>query len=219
MIPEDLKSVKTDAVFERDGMIIYHRSGNEYNVMKSSDIKIPGRHNVLNYMAALAATADFIPLETVRKLATEFGGVEHRIELVREYNGVKYYNSSIDSTPTRTTAALSSFASKLIVICGGRNKNLSFAPLAEILCQKAKAVVVTGESADEIIDAINKCDAYPNSRLLVELERDFESAVRLTKSIASVGDTVILSPACTSFDAFDNFAERGDCFKSIVNSF
>ena len=219
VVPEDLRGENTDAVYERDGMIVYHRAGREHGVMKSADIKIPGRHNVLNYMAALAATAEFVPPEAVRELAVEFGGVEHRIELVREHRGVRYYNSSIDSTPTRTTAALSSFDCKLIVICGGKNKNLSFEPLAEILCRKAKAVVLTGESADEIMEALNACGEYQSSGISAVIERDFEAAVKRACEIAVDGDTVILSPACTSFDAFDNFEERGNFFKKIVNSF
>lgn len=219
VVPRDLMGENTDAVYERDGVMIYHRGGKENIVMKSSDIKIPGRHNVLNYMAALAATAEFIPLDTVRDLAVEFGGVEHRIELVREHGGVKYYNSSIDSTPTRTTAALNSFAQKLIVICGGRNKNLSFAPLADVLEKKAKAVVLTGESAEEIMNAIKENSNCNPSGMIAEIVKDFEGAVRRAKELAKEGDTVILSPACTSFDAFDNFEERGNFFKKIVNSF
>lgn len=218
-IPEDLRGENTDAVFVRDGEIVYRRGGNEVAVMRTDEIKLPGRHNVLNYMAAMAASADYVSLETVRALAREFGGVEHRIELVREFGGVKYYNSSIDSTPTRTTAALSSFSQKLIVICGGRNKNLSFAPLAEILCKKAKAVVLTGECADEIGSALRDCPDFMPSGISVTVKRDFSEAIVEARRISESGDTVILSPACTSFDSFDNFEERGNFFKNIVNSF
>jgi UDP-N-acetylmuramoylalanine--D-glutamate ligase len=196
-----------------------------YDVMKageklvSLELKAPGRHNVLNYMAAYAATAEHVSLETVKKIAVEFGGVEHRIELVRELDGVKYYNSSIDSTPTRTAAALSSFKEKVIVICGGYDKNLSYEPLAVTLCEKAKAVVVTGACAPKILAALEGYEGYKSSGLRVYKEPIFESAVKKTRELAKNGDTVILSPAAASFDAFENFMVRGNTFKKIVNSF
>lgn len=219
VVPSELCSSDTAAIYERDGELIHCKNGQETHIIKSADIKLPGRHNVLNYMAAIAATWGMVDLKTVKKLATEFAGVEHRIELVREKDGVKYYNSSIDSTPTRTAAALSSFSQKLIVICGGRNKNLSFDPLAKILCKRAKAVVLTGESADEIMESINNCTDCERKDLRIEICKDFEDAIVMAKDIAESGDIVILSPACTSFDRFDNFEERGNLFKKIVNSF
>jgi len=218
VVPQELIAENTDAVYERDGVIIHCVKGAECEVMRRSDIKLPGRHNVLNYMAAIAATAGTVSYDTVRELASEFGGVEHRIELVREKDGIKYYNSSIDSTPTRTEAALSAFSEKVIVICGGRNKNLSFDGLAETLCKRAKAAVLTGESADEIMSAIENYGGAASSELRVEVCRGFKDAVIMASRLAQKGDTVILSPACTSFDAFDNFEERGNAFKDIVKS-
>lgn len=218
-VPESLRGDNTDAIYERDGMMIHHCRGIEREIMPTADIKIPGRHNVLNYMAAIAATAEFVPYETIRQLAIRFGGVEHRIELVCEKDGVKYYNSSIDSTPTRTQAALSSFSQRLIVICGGRNKNLSFEGLAKTLCNHAKAVILTGESANEIYDALTICEDLPKSGLTIIRQSDFKGAVLAARDISRQGDIVILSPACTSFDSFDNFEERGNCFKSIVKAF
>jgi UDP-N-acetylmuramoylalanine--D-glutamate ligase len=170
-------------------------------------------------MAAFAATADHVSPEAVRNVATEFGGVEHRIELVRELGGVKYYNSSIDSTPTRTAAALAAFKEKVIVICGGYDKNLSYEPLAVTLCEKTKAMVLTGASSDKIMTALEGYEGYKTSGLLVYRESIFESAVNKTRELAEKGDTVILSPAAASFDAFDNFMVRGNTFKKIVNSF
>lgn len=207
------------AIFERGGIIYCSDGIDETVIMKSSDIKIPGRHNVLNYMAAFAATSEYVSCEAVKKVATEFGGVEHRIELVRELKGVKYYNSSIDSTPTRTAAALSAFAEKVIVICGGYDKNLSYEPLAKTLCDRAKAVVLTGACADKILASLEAYDGYKDSGLRVHKIPVFEEAVKKAHNLASKGDTVILSPAAASFDAFENFAERGDRFKNIVNSF
>ena len=217
IVPIDAEN--SEAVYERDGVIYYSDGKTENELMKSSDIKIPGRHNVLNYMAAFAATADYVSPEAVKKVAVEFGGVEHRIELVRELDGVKYYNSSIDSTPTRTNAALASFKDKVIVICGGYDKNLSYEPLAPTLCEKAKAVVLTGACADKIMAALEGYEGYKTSGLVVYREPIFESAVKKTKELAEKGDTVILSPAAASFDAFENFMVRGNTFKKIVNSF
>ena len=208
-----------EAVYERGGVICYSDGKAERKLMESSEIKIPGRHNVLNYMAAFAATSEYVDPEVVREVAGNFGGVEHRIELVRDLNGVKYYNSSIDSTPTRTAAALSSFKEKVIVICGGYDKNLSYEPLARTLAERAKAVVLTGACGEKIFSAIEADEECKASGLLVFREPMFESAVKKASKLANKGDVVILSPAAASFDAFDNFAERGNTFKNIVNSF
>ncbi|MBR7098987.1 MAG: UDP-N-acetylmuramoyl-L-alanine--D-glutamate ligase, partial [Clostridia bacterium] len=151
--------------------------------------------------------------ESVREVATTFRGVAHRMEYVRTVDGVRYYNSSIDSTPTRTVAVLSSLGGNLVVICGGADKNLSFEPLAEILKERAKIVILTGNTRKKIYDALEAADA----RMPIFIEADFKKAVLLAKSKASAGDTVVLSPACTSFDAFRNFEERGETFRRIVS--
>ncbi|MBO4791749.1 MAG: UDP-N-acetylmuramoyl-L-alanine--D-glutamate ligase, partial [Clostridia bacterium] len=154
------------------------------------------------------------------KTAHEFGGVEHRFELVRTLGGVRFYNSSIDSSPTRTVAALSNLSCRQIVICGGRDKHVPFDPLAEALFEKASAVVLTGEAAGQIKDAIGRAAALRpdgGASLTVKEEPDFDEAVRTAARLATPGSAVLLSPACTSFDRFANFAERGDRFKEIVN--
>ena len=132
-------------------------------------------------------------------------------------DGVTYYNSSIDSTPTRTAAALSALREKPIVICGGYDKHLPFGPLAEALAARAKAVVLTGATAEKIAAALA---AEPRARELpVHMAQDFCGAVEQARALAKPGDTVLLSPACASFDAFRNFEERGDAFRAIVESF
>ena len=217
VVPNGIKNAT--AIYERNGIIYFSDGGEEKELMKSSDIKIPGRHNVANYMAAFAATMKYASPEDVKKVATTFGGVEHRIELVRELDGVKYYNSSIDSTPTRTAAALSAFDKKVIVICGGYDKNIPFEPLAVTLCERAKAVVLTGACADKILASLESYEQYKASDIEVYKEPDFYDAVKKTRLIAKDGDIVILSPACASFDAFENFSERGKAFKETVNLF
>ena len=110
-------------------------------VLKTDEILIPGRHNVENYCGVICALDGIVSDQTIREIARSFGGVEHRIELVRQLNGISYYNSSIDSSPTRTAAALNSFKDRVIVICGGYDKKIPFEPLADVLCDKAKTVV------------------------------------------------------------------------------
>ena len=183
-------------------------------IMKVSDIILPGRHNLENYMAATAAVYPGVCADNIREIARTFGGVEHRLELVRELRGVNYYNSSIDSSPTRTAAALSSFDKKVIVICGGYDKHIPFAPLADALYEHAKVVVLTGATAGKIKEAI---DTANGTGLNVIMEDDFEKAVKTAAAQASFGDCVILSPACASFDVFPNFMVRGNRFKEIIN--
>lgn len=205
---------KEGEVYEADGAIYY---GDE-RIVDTADILIPGHHNVENYMAATAAVYPIVGKEIISELAKTFGGVEHRIELVRVKDGVRYYNSSIDSSPSRTAAALASFSEKVIAICGGKDKGVPFDSLATTLCQRAKKVVLTGATRDTIYNAIMNCPEYETSGLEITVEPDFETAVKAASALATEGDVVILSPGCTSFDAFPNFMARGNKFKEIVRS-
>ena len=156
----------------------------------------------------------------LRETARDFPGVEHRFELVRELDGVRYYNSSIDSSPSRTVAALSNLGCRPVVICGGRDKHVPFDSLAEALFERASAVVLTGEAAGQIraaIDSAREKRADGGSSLTVREVPDFDGAVEASMELASPGSAVLLSPACTSFDRFANFEERGRHFKEIVN--
>ena len=127
-------------MFERGGEIIISDGTLERVMLKTADIKLVGRHNVENYMTAIALLDGMVSYNSIRNVAISFGGVEHRLEFVRELCGVKYYNSSIDSSPTRTAAAISAFGEKPILICGGYDKHIPFDLLGDVLCQKAKAV-------------------------------------------------------------------------------
>jgi len=138
---------------------------------------------------------------------------------VREINGVSFYNSSIDSSPSRTAAALSTFKDKnSILICGGSDKNIPFDTLAEDLIRCAKGVIITGEAGPKIYVALTASPNFADCKLKVIREPDFENAVKAAYSLAAEGDRVLLSPACASFDAFKNFEERGRRFKAIVNA-
>ena len=209
---------KASAVFLRDGKVIFSSGKEEKEILSTDDVKLPGRHNLENYMTAIALTFGEVDFDIYRQTARSFGGVEHRLELVCELDGVKYYNSSIDSSPTRTAAALSALPQKPVVICGGSEKGLDFAPLAKTLLDGAKAVVLNGASRQKIkaaIDAELLCGKAPVG---VFEEETLGDALARAREIADRGDIVLLSPACASFDQFKNFAERGEFFKNTVLS-
>lgn len=207
--------------FVKDGKITLYNSDlyREDGILEVSRIRTRGAHNVKNYMAAICATYGYVRAEAVGDVADEFLGVKHRIEPVATVDSVTYFNSSIDSSPARSCVTLDALGGKSVVICGGRNKNLSFDILADKLAERACAVVLTGEAADEIKDAIDKSEACNKVGLTALIERDFDMAFAMASDIArGIGgkQRVVLSPACTSFDAFDNFEHRGEYFKSLV---
>ncbi|MBQ9941327.1 MAG: UDP-N-acetylmuramoyl-L-alanine--D-glutamate ligase [Clostridia bacterium] len=193
----------------RDGVIYL----NGEKIIDKSDIFIPGEHNVENFQAAIAVTADFVSSENVKKVANTFGGVAHRCEFVREKDGVKYFNSSIDSSPSRTLAAVKIFEEKIIAICGGYDKNLDYDPLGEVFAQRLKALILTGATSEKIFRSVNKVPHdYP-----IFFEDNLADAVQRAKKEATAGDVVVLTPASASFDAFKNFEHRGNYFKEQVN--
>lgn len=206
------------AIYEDNGTIYLDNGRDRKEVLKTADILLPGRHNVENYMSAIALTEGYVTPETVRDIAKTFKGVEHRLEFVREKDGVKYYNSSIDSSPTRTAAALSAFKTKPIIICGGSEKGVEFDTLARDLCEMTKAVVLTGDAASKILAQIEKCPIYDKDKFTVIHIPDFDEAVKTAAALATEGDTVLLSPACASFDRFRDFTHRGNHFKELINN-
>lgn len=206
------------AVYARDGRVYCSDGVTETYVMDTTSILLPGRHNLENYMTAISLVWGLVPTEIMREVAETFPGVEHRLEYVRTVGGVKYYNSSIDSSPSRSCAALSALEGPLVVICGGRDKHVPFDTLAAALVARAKAVVLTGEAREQIRNALLQCPQYDKERLPIVTAPEFGDAVLAAKRLAAPGDTVLLSPACTSFDAFRNFEERGNRFKEIVGA-
>ncbi len=196
--------------------VIYYEDGEKIAVMKKEDILLPGMHNVENYMAAIAAVWGYVPVSDMVEVARTFGGVPHRIELVLEKDGARYYNSSIDTSPTRTLAALASFEEKLIVIVGGYDKHIPIEPLIAPLAEKAKFVMATGDTGLSVLFSL-RAYGYPKEQMAYL--GDFDCAVRYATSLARVGDTVLLSPAAASFDCFPNFEKRGERFRTLVNEF
>lgn len=206
-----------EGVFLRGESIICRRSGQEREVLRTTDIKIPGVHNVENYMAAIAAVDGLVPDEVIRRFAREFGGVEHRIELVRTYRGVKFYNDSIASSPSRTIAGLRSFKQQVILIAGGYDKHIPFDVLGPEVVEHVKLLILCGATADKIRAAVENAPGYEPGKPEILDVTPFERAVETARDRAEEGDIVTLSPACAAFDQFKNFMERGKTFKKIVN--
>ena len=182
--------------------------------MTVEDIKLPGVHNIENYMAAIAAVDGLVPDAVIREFAREFGGVEHRIELIRTRNGVRWYNDSIASSPSRTIAGLRSFPEKVILIAGGKDKGISYDALGPEINDHVKLLILCGATAGVIRRVAEQAENYHG--LEIRDVEDYHQAVALADSRAKEGDVVILSPASTSFDRFANFMERGRVFKEIV---
>ena len=192
--------------------------GKVTEVVKAEDIRIPGIHNVENFLTAIAAVWGLASVESIADIARNFGGVEHRIEFVREKDGVKWYNDSIASSPTRTIAGLKSFNQKIIVIAGGYDKKIPYEPLAPYLIEKSKCVVLMGATAPKIEAAVKNHPDYKEGHPKFLYADSMEDAVKKAQDEAVEGDIVSLSPASASFDLYRNFEERGRHFKNIVNN-
>lgn len=186
-------------------------------ILAAKDIKIPGIHNVENYMAAIGAVHGLVSKEVIRTVAETFGGVEHRIELVREIDGVRYYNSSIDSSPNRTMNTLNVFKEPVVLIAGGKDKGIPYDEIGKPILDHVKTLILIGATSQVIFDAVKAEMERQNKEIPVFFESDYPSAVLRAKESAAPGDVVLLSNASTSFDMFHNFEERGNLFKELVN--
>ena len=203
---------QTNGVWEENGTV--YRNGKA--LMETSDILIPGEHNIENYMAAILAVEGLVEDETIRQVAKTFGGVEHRIELVRIKDGVRYYNDSIASSPTRTIAGLKSFPEKVLLIAGGYDKHIPYDVLGPEICAHVKKLFLGGATGPQIQAAVENAPEYrPGCPEIVDCG-DFTSAVRAAVAVAQSGDVVLMSPASAAFDQFKNFMVRGDYFKKMI---
>lgn len=201
-----------DGAYYKDGRLYLE----EKEICKKDNIVIKGMHNVENYLAAFIATKDDVSVEVMKNIAETFVGVEHRCELVREVDGVKYYNDSIASSPTRTLAGLKAFNEKVIIIAGGYDKHIPFEPLAYEGHAYIKELILVGATKDKIKAAFDKLEREKGISIKIKIAKSLEEAVEIAKETAIKGDIVTLSPACASFDMYPNFMVRGNKFKDIV---
>jgi UDP-N-acetylmuramoylalanine--D-glutamate ligase len=186
--------------------------GRRSRIISAGQIAIRGNHNRYNAMAAsLAALAMGIPASTIASTLTTFEGVEHRLEFVRELDGVKYVNDSKATNVDSVWYALQSFDAPIVVLLGGRDKGNDYSRLRDLMKKHVRAVVAIGESADTVVQAFA-------SEFTVRKAASMEEAVAVSGELARPGDVVLLSPACASFDWFENYEQRGRVFKDIVRN-
>lgn len=210
------RQLNNGAWLDSDGNLHMAYRNMDVPIMNRSEIAIIGDHNVANYLTAIAAVWGYVGVGSIRKVARKFGGVEHRIEFVREVNGVKYYNDSIASSPTRTIAGLKAFDRKVHLIAGGYDKHIPFEPMVPYIIDKVEKLYLCGDTADKIEKAVTDNENYKGNPEIIKV-KDIAEAVQKAHAAAHEGDIVTLSPACASFDAFPNFAARGNYFKELVN--
>ena len=203
---------RTNCVWEENGVI--YRRGEK--LLESREILIPGTHNIENYLAAIALVEGLATDDAIRQVARNFGGVEHRIELVREKDGVRFYNDSIASSPSRTIAGLRSFPEKVILIAGGYDKHIPYDVLGPEICRHVKKLFLGGATGPKIRAAVEAAPEYKPGFPEITDCRDFTEAVYAPAAGAKAGDVVLMSPASAAFDQFKNFMVRGEYFKKLV---
>lgn len=212
------KRVEHGAWLNERGEIVMSADGEETPVIDTAKIKIPGGHNIENYMAAACALWGYVEPEIMAKVAEEFSGVEHRSEFVRELDGVRYYNDSIGTTPSRTAnGILSLFNQKIILIAGGYDKKIPFDSFGPVVADRVKTLVLLGATADKIEESVKAAPNYREGCPDIVRVASLEEAVNACRKAAAEGDIVALSPACASFDMFPNYETRGEEFKKLVN--
>ena len=213
------KSVVENGGFLRaDGMLCMAENGRVTPIVRREDVALRGEHNLENLLAAFTAVWGMAEVSTMAAVAKSFAGVEHRIEPVRTLNGVQWFNDSIATSPTRVIAGLRAFDQKLIIIAGGSDKGISFAPLAPELIAHVKTLILTGATAQKIEDAVKADPGFAESGLVILRAADMPQAVEMARAAAQPGDIVSLSPACASFDSYPNFEARGRHYKELVNA-
>lgn len=211
--------VERGAYMNKNGDIVYSDKGRETVVMNSNDIIIPGTHNIENYCTAISAVWGLVEPDNMLKIARSFGGVEHRIEFVREYNGVRYYNDSIATSPSRVISGLRAFGKKIVVIMGGSDKGNDMSEMVPDILKYVKLLILNGATADKIYNTIINYEGYDDSGIKIVKTDTLENALYEVKNNAESGDIVSLCPACPAFDQFKTFEYRGRRFKELVNGF
>jgi UDP-N-acetylmuramoylalanine--D-glutamate ligase len=199
-----------------DNQLVFMENGKEVKLLTSSEVGLKGEHNLMNALAACAISmaADYPP-DAIRDGIKNVTSVPHRLEWIREWRGTNWYNDSIATAPERTMAAIRSFDQPILLLLGGRDKKLPWDDLTELIHQKVKKLIIFGEAGELISKAIGKPTANEYPRFIALCEK-FDEAVRKAAEIAEKGDTILLSPGCTSFDEFRDFEERGNRFIQLV---
>mgnify|MGYP000202522659 FL=1 len=213
------KPVNTGAYLDDNDNIVYAEDGTVTQIMPASDIRLPGRHNIANYCTAIAAVWGLVQPEQIREVARTFGGVEHRIEFVREVDGVNYYNDSIATSPSRVISGVRAFHQKIIAIQGGSDKGNDLSEMVPDLLTHVKILILNGATADKIEQAVLAAPDYDPDQLQIIKVKDLAQAVEAARKAAQPGDIVSLCPACPAFDQFKTFEYRGREFKRLVNAF
>ena len=202
-----------------DGIIKECNDGIRRHLISQDEIKLKGIHNLQNICTALALTKDLVSTEKALNTIKEFSGVKHRLELVRVFNGVEWYNDSASTSPTRGISALNSFNKEIVLIAGGADKNLDYTPLGIKIVEKVKSLILIGQTASKIYEAVKIEEEKQNKKVDIHMCETFKQSLELAKRIAKPGQIVLFSPASTSFDMFKDMYDRGDKFKEEVNDF
>lgn len=202
---------------ESDKTIKLCDNGIRKHLVKQKNMKLRGEHNCENACAAIAATYDLISEDNMINTIENFGGVEHRLEFIREINGVKWFNDSIGTSPTRTIAGLNSFDEKIVLIAGGYDKHLDYTPIAKPIIENVSKLILMGATADKIENAVREELQKQNKTMPIYRCNTLNEVIEKANDVAEVGEVVLFSPASASFDLFRNFEERGNKFKEIVN--
>lgn len=201
---------KTNAFYVIDGLIYF----NDKVVFDTKNLKIRGVHNYENICTCMSAIYDMVDIDKSFKAISNFKGVEHRLEFVREINGVKWYNDSVSSSPTRTIAGINSYDEEIVLIAGGYDKNLDYTPIARPILDKVEVLILFGSTKDKIYNAV--INEKKDEDIKIYVESSLEDVVSRAYDIAKCGQIVLFSPASASFDMFKNFADRGIKFKNLV---
>ena len=202
---------KTNSFYTLDGYIYF----DDHKVLDCKKLKLKGIHNYENICACLAATSELIDFKKALDAICEFNGVEHRLEFVREINGVKWYNDSASSSPMRTTAGLNAFDEKIVLIAGGCDKKLDYSSFGKPILEHVSKLILFGSTSNKIYDAV--MDTKTNENIEIYQEKTLDDVIDRAKKVSIPGEIVLFSPAATSFDMFKNFADRGNQFKEKVN--
>lgn len=211
--------VERGAYLDDKGYIVFAENGRHTPLFHISCIKIRGRHNIENFCTAISAVWGLVSPENMKKTAESFNGVEHRIEFVREFCGVKYYNDSIATSPSRVISCLNSFDQKIIMICGGSDKGNDMSQMAPDIIKNVKLLVLNGATKQKIYDAVTSCAGYKENAPRIIITDTMENALAEARKNAETGDAIVLCPACPAFDQFKTFEYRGRRFKELVNDF